>query len=88
MRQCTSTSSCAAALTAAAPRPVASPPARSASARRRRVDQRKAFAVLAFRPDLKDHPVYRASVAGSFVAASWCFMGLAAVAWKAWLGQR
>jgi hypothetical protein len=41
-----------------------------------------ALGVLAFRPDLKDHPVYRESVAGSFVAASWGFTGLAAVAWK------
>jgi len=29
-----------------------------------------AFGVLAFRPELKDHPVYRAGVASSFVAAS------------------
>jgi hypothetical protein len=32
------------------------------------VGQREGFAGLAFRPDLKDHPVYRASVAG-FAAA-------------------
>jgi hypothetical protein len=44
------------------------------------------FGVFAFRPDLKDHPVYRASVAG--VPASWGFTGLAAVAWKRWWGQR
>ena len=45
----------------------------------------KGFAVLAFRPDLKDHPVYRASVAGF---AAWGFTGRAAVAWQGWLGQR
>jgi hypothetical protein len=76
-------------LTAAAPRLVPSPP--------RTVGvpldvgawvNANAFGVLAFRPDLKDHPVYRASVAGSFVAASWGFTGLAAVAWKRWWGQR
>lgn len=47
-----------------------------------------AFGVLAFRPDLKDHSVYRASVATPFVAASWGFTGLAAVAWKRWLEER
>jgi hypothetical protein len=47
-----------------------------------------AFGVLAFRPDLKDHPVYRASVETLFVAASWGFAGLAAVAWKRWLEER
>ena len=76
-------------LTAAAPRLVPSPP--------RTVGvpldvgawvNANAFGVLAFRPDLKDHPVYWASVAGSFVAASWGFTGLAAVAWKRWLEER
>lgn len=47
-----------------------------------------AFGVLAFRPDLKDHSVYRASVATPFVAAFWGFTGLAAVAWKRWLEER
>ena len=47
-----------------------------------------AFGVLAFRPDLKDHPVYRASLTTPFVAASWGFTGLAAVAWKRWLEER
>ena len=46
------------------------------------------FGVLAFRPDLKDHPVYRASVATPVVAASWGFTGLAAVAWKRSLEER
>jgi hypothetical protein len=47
-----------------------------------------AFGVLAFRPELKDHPVYKAGVAGSFISASWGFVGLAAVAWQRWLKTR
>ena len=47
-----------------------------------------AFGVLAFRPELKDHKLYRAGVAGSFISASWGFVGLAAVAWKRWLQHR
>jgi hypothetical protein len=47
-----------------------------------------AFGVLAFRPELKDHPVYKAGVAGSFISASWDVVGLAAVAWKRWLKTR
>ena len=47
-----------------------------------------AFGVLAFRPELKQHPVYTTGVAASFVSASWGFTGLAAVAWKRWLRQR
>jgi hypothetical protein len=47
-----------------------------------------AFGVLAFRPELKDHPVYKTGVVASFVSASWGFTGLAAVAWKRWLKQR
>jgi hypothetical protein len=47
-----------------------------------------AFGVLAFRPELKDHPAYRAGVAASFVATSWGFTGLAGVAWKRWLKRR
>src|SRR4051794_3961333 len=43
-----------------------------------------AFGVLAFRPELKDHPVYKAGVVASFVSTSWGFTGLAAVAWKRW----
>ncbi len=47
-----------------------------------------AFGVLAFRPELKDHPVYRGAVAASFVAASWGFTGLAAVACRRWRNGR
>lgn len=47
-----------------------------------------AFGVLAFRPDLKEHPVYKTGVVASFMSASWGFTGLAAVAWKRWLKQR
>lgn len=47
-----------------------------------------AFGVLAFRPEFKDHPAYRAGVVGSFVSASWGFTGLAAVAWQRWLAGR
>src|SRR4051794_30923996 len=47
-----------------------------------------AFGVLAFRPELKEHPIYKAGVAGSFISASWGFVGLAAVAWKRWLKNR
>lgn len=43
-----------------------------------------AFGVLAFRPDLKDHPAYKAGVVGSFIATSWGFAGLAAVSWRRW----
>lgn len=47
-----------------------------------------AFGVLAFRPELVDHPVYKTAVGASFISASWGFTGLAAVAWKRWLRQR
>jgi hypothetical protein len=47
-----------------------------------------AFGVLAFRPELKDHRVYKTGVAVSFASATWGFTGLAAVAWKRWLKQR
>lgn len=47
-----------------------------------------AFGVLAFRPELKEHPVYKTGVAASFISTSWGFTGLAAVAWKRWLTQR
>ena len=46
------------------------------------------FGVLAFRPELKDHPVYKAGVVGSFITTSWGFTGLATVAWKRWLAGR
>jgi hypothetical protein len=47
-----------------------------------------AFGVLAFRPELKEHPAYKAGVAASFVSASWGFCGMAAVAWRRRLAQR
>jgi hypothetical protein len=47
-----------------------------------------AFGVLAFRPELKDHRVYKTGVAVSFASATWGFTGLAAVAWKRWVKQR
>ena len=47
-----------------------------------------AFGVLAFRPELKEHPLYKAGVAASFLSTSWGFTGLAAVAWKRWLAER
>ncbi len=43
-----------------------------------------AFGVLAFRPDLKEHPLYKAGVGASFAATSWGFTGLAAVAFTRW----
>ena len=42
-----------------------------------------AFGVLVFRPDLHDHPGYRAAVLGSFVATTVGFVGLARAAWRA-----
>ncbi|QEC48773.1 hypothetical protein FSW04_15130 [Baekduia soli] len=72
-------------LTAAAPRLVPNPP--RAVALPLAVGawvNANAFGVLAFRPELKDHPVYKAGVGASFVSASWGFTGLAAVAWKRW----
>jgi hypothetical protein len=47
-----------------------------------------AFGVLAFRPELIDHRLYKAGVGASFVSTSWGFTGLAAVAWRRWLRQR
>ena len=47
-----------------------------------------AFGVLAIRPELKQHPVYKAGVTASFISTSWGFTGLAVVAWKRWLGGR
>jgi hypothetical protein len=43
-----------------------------------------AFGVLAFRPELKEHPLYKAGVIASFASTSWGFTGLAAVAWRRW----
>ena len=39
-----------------------------------------AFAPLIARPELKDHPGYKAAAVGSFITTSWGFVGLAAVA--------
>ena len=47
-----------------------------------------AFGVLAFRPELKEHPLYKAGVIASFVSTSWGFTGLAAVAWRRWWKAR
>jgi hypothetical protein len=47
-----------------------------------------AFGILAFRPQLKDHPIYKAGVIASFVSTSWGFTGLAAVAWSRWRKAR
>jgi hypothetical protein len=47
-----------------------------------------AFGVLAFRPQLKEHPVYKAAVIGSFMSTSWGFTGLAVVAWNRWRKAR
>ena len=76
-------------LTAAAPRFVPDPPRKVAVplAVGAWVNA-NAFGVLAFRPELKDHPAYKAAVGASFVSTSWGFTGLAAVAWKRWLRQR
>jgi hypothetical protein len=41
-----------------------------------------AFGVLALRPELKEHRVYRSTVLASFATVSWGFCGLAAVALK------
>ncbi len=38
-----------------------------------------AFGVLALRPELKDHPVYKASVVASFATVSWGCCGLATI---------
>ena len=42
-----------------------------------------AFGVLVFRPELHDHPGYRAAVLGSFAATSAGFVGLARTALRA-----
>lgn len=44
-----------------------------------------AFGVLAFRPELHEHPAYRAGVACSFALTSW---GVTALAARAWLADR
>jgi hypothetical protein len=47
-----------------------------------------AFGVLVFRPDLMDHPVYRAGVGASFAATSWGFCGLAREGARRWWRAR
>jgi hypothetical protein len=47
-----------------------------------------AFAPLVARPELKDHPVYKAAAVASFVTTSWGFTGLAAVAARRALRRR
>jgi hypothetical protein len=47
-----------------------------------------AFGVLAFCPELEEHPLYKAGVFASFASTSWGFTGLAAVAWKRWWNAR
>ncbi len=47
-----------------------------------------AFGVLVVRPELKDHPAYRAAVIGSFLATSTGFVGLAAEGIKRWRAGR
>ena len=42
------------------------------------------FGVLVAAPEAKDHPLYRAAVAGSFVATSTGFLGMAAEGFKRW----
>ena len=76
-------------LTAMAPRLVPDPPAAVAIPLTVGAwTNANAFGVLAFRPELKDHPVYKTAVVGSFVSATWGFTGLAAVAWKRWRDGR
>ncbi|MFI4990186.1 MAG: hypothetical protein ACHQHO_04650 [Solirubrobacterales bacterium] len=47
-----------------------------------------AFGVLVAAPDAKDHPLYRTGVAGSFVATSTGFVGIAAEGFKRWRSAR
>ncbi len=46
------------------------------------------FGVLVFRPEVKDHPVYRAGVVASFVTTTVGFVGLAAQAVRGARGER
>jgi hypothetical protein len=39
-----------------------------------------AFAPLVVKPEIRDHPVYKAGAVASFVTTSWGFVGIAAVA--------
>jgi hypothetical protein len=47
-----------------------------------------AFGILAFRPELREHPIYKAGVIASFISTSWGFTSLAAVAWSRWRRAR
>jgi hypothetical protein len=47
-----------------------------------------AFGILAFRPELEEHPLYKAGVIASFISTSWGFTSLAAVAWSRWRRAR
>jgi hypothetical protein len=47
-----------------------------------------AFGILAFRPELKEHPLYKTGVIASFISTSWGFTSLAAVAWSRWRKAR
>jgi hypothetical protein len=47
-----------------------------------------AFAPLIVRPEIRDHPVYRAGAVASFVTTSWGFAGLAAVVGRRALRRR
>jgi hypothetical protein len=47
-----------------------------------------AFAPLVVRPDVRDHPVYRAGVAASFATTSWGFVGMATVVGRRALRRR
>jgi hypothetical protein len=47
-----------------------------------------AFAPLVVRPELKEHPAYKASAVASFVITSWGFTGLATIAARRALRRR
>jgi hypothetical protein len=46
------------------------------------------FAPLVVRPEVRDHPLFRAGAAASFLTTSWGFVGLAAVAGRRALRRR
>ena len=47
-----------------------------------------AFGALGFRPELTEHPIYKAGVIASHISTSCGFTGLASVSWKRWLKAR
>jgi len=47
-----------------------------------------AFAPLVVKPEMRDHPVYKAGAVASFVTTSWGFVGLATVAARQLRGKR